>query len=173
MATEQKNLSEYSASDMPDATGWRVGIAVADWNPEITTALLRACHDTLTQSGVAEADIHIVRVPGSYELPLGARILDGRHSLDAIVCLGCVIKGETTHNEYINQSVANGLMQLSILRNKPFVFGLLTPNSIDQAQDRAGGKHGNKGVEAAVTALRMIALQKENNRSEKIIGFKS
>ncbi len=172
MATKRKNLSENHAAEMPDATGWKIGVVVADWNPGITTALHRACHDTLIQYGVAETDIHIARVPGSYELPMGARILDGRHSLDAIVCLGCVIRGETSHNEYINQSVANGLMQLSIMRNKPFVFGLLTPNNMEQAEDRAGGKHGNKGVEAAITALRMIALQKENNRSEKVIGFK-
>ncbi|MEM1120782.1 MAG: 6,7-dimethyl-8-ribityllumazine synthase, partial [Bacteroidota bacterium] len=109
--------------------------------------------------------------PGAFELPGGAAMLAGKHKLDAVICLGCVIKGETSHNEYINQSVGMGLTNLSIASGKPFIFGLLTPNNEQQALERAGGKHGNKGVEAAVTAIRMAALKQDLGEAKKRIGF--
>lgn len=147
------------------------GIVVAEWNAHITHALYEGCLATLLQHGAKPDHIHTVQVPGSFELPAGARILNGQKNLDAVICLGCVIKGETNHNEYINSAVAQGLVNLSIATGKPFVFGVLTPNDEQQALDRAGGKHGNKGVEAAVTAIRMAALKREFSEGKKKIGF--
>lgn len=172
MASALKNLSTYQPEDIPDSKELSIGIVVSDWNTEITHTLYQGCFDTLTKHGVLENNIHTVQVPGSFELPAGAKILASNKKLDAVVCLGCVIKGETTHNEYINQAVATGLTTLSVMTSKPFIFGLLTPNDEQQAKDRAGGKHGNKGIEAAVTALRMAHLKEEISNSPKGIGFK-
>ncbi len=172
MASALKNLSDYDESNIPDGSEMSIGIVVADWNKDITHALYEGCYDTLTKHGVAADKIKTLQVPGTFELPAGARILSGREKLDAVVCIGCVIQGETKHNEYINNSVAQGLVNLSIASGKPFVFGVLTPNDHEQAVDRAGGKYGNKGVEAAVTALRMGAIYKTGKVGSKgTIGF--
>ncbi|MEQ1744229.1 MAG: 6,7-dimethyl-8-ribityllumazine synthase [Saprospiraceae bacterium] len=171
MASALKNLSQYDAETVPSAAEMSFGIVVAEWNAHITHALYEGCYDTLVQHGAKPDNIHTVQVPGSFELPAGARILNGQKSLDALICLGCVIKGETNHNEYISQAVAQGLVTLSIASGKPFVFGVLTPNDEQQALDRAGGKHGNKGVEAAVTAIRMAALKRGGTEGKKKIGF--
>ncbi|MBL7774390.1 MAG: 6,7-dimethyl-8-ribityllumazine synthase [Saprospiraceae bacterium] len=171
MASALKNLSEYDAGNVPDASACSFGIVVAEWNAAITHALYEGCYDTLLQHGAKAENIHTIQVPGSFELPAGARLLHGRKNPDAVICLGCVIKGETNHNEYINQAVANGLVNLSIATGKPFIFGVLTPNDEVQALERAGGKHGNKGVEAAVTAIRMAALKRELTEPGKKIGF--
>lgn len=172
MASEHKNLSEYKPDQIPDGKLFKVGIVVAKWNSQITDQLLQGCKATLTEHGVPQEQIFVEYVPGSYELPLGASLVDQKHNPDAVICLGCVIKGSTSHNEYINQSVASSLMQLGLVRRKPFIFGVLTPNNQEQAEERAGGAHGNKGVEAAVTALEMIGLSKKLKESEKTIGFK-
>ncbi|MEL6655980.1 MAG: 6,7-dimethyl-8-ribityllumazine synthase [Bacteroidota bacterium] len=172
MASALKNLSQYDENNMPDAKDLIFGIVVADWNEKITHALYEGCYDTLLKHGVQADNIHTIQVPGSFELTVGARMLAGRHNCDAVICLGCVIKGETSHNEYINQAVAQGLTNLSLTSGRPFVFGLLTPNDEQQALDRAGGKYGNKGVEAAVTGLRMAALRQELKQAGKQrIGF--
>jgi 6,7-dimethyl-8-ribityllumazine synthase len=171
MASALKNLSEYNEQNIPDASGMRFGIVVAEWNAHITHALYEGCRETLLKHGALPENIHTIQVPGSFELPTGARIIAGKQNPDAVICLGCVIKGETTHNEYINQAVANGLVNLSLASGRPFIFGLLTPNDEQQALDRAGGKHGNKGVEAAVTAIRMAALKKEVVDGKRKIGF--
>ena len=173
MSSLHKNLSSYNESNIPDGAGLSFGIVVAEWNQEITHALFDGCVETLLKHGVEEENIHTVQVPGSFELPVGARMLASSKKLDAVICLGCVIKGETNHNEYINQSVATGLTNLSIGMGKPFIFGVLTPNTMEQAEDRAGGKYGNKGVEAAVTALRMAVLKKELGSNTQKIGFMS
>jgi 6,7-dimethyl-8-ribityllumazine synthase len=113
-----------------------------------------------------------ITVPGAFELPSGAKLLLSQLSLDAVVCIGCVIKGETKHDEYISQAVANGIMQLSLMSGKPVIFGVLTPLDMQQALDRAGGKYGNKGIEAAHTALQMIQLQADiKQKDKKGIGF--
>ncbi len=161
MASHLKNLSEFDAAQLPDASGMRIGIVVADWNAQITHALFEACLQTLLQQGVAEQNIHSLQVPGAYELPIAAQHLAEQYQPDAIIALGCVIKGETSHNEYINHAVSQGLMQLSLQYRKPFIFGLLTTNNLQQAKDRAGGKHGNKGTEAAITALKMMETLKK------------
>jgi len=173
MASALKNLSTYDDSNIPDAADLSFGIVVADWNRDITHALYEACLETLKKHGAKEENLHLAQVPGAFELPIGARILAGREKVDAVICLGCVIKGETQHDEYINNAVATGLMNLSITTGRLFIFGVLTPNTHEQAVDRAGGKHGNKGVEAAVTALRMAALRKEKPEGQKSIGFGS
>ncbi|HMO38955.1 MAG TPA: 6,7-dimethyl-8-ribityllumazine synthase [Saprospiraceae bacterium] len=170
MASALKNLSAYDESSLPSADGMRFGIVVAEWNARITHALYEGCYDTLLKHGAQASDIYTVQVPGSFELPAGARLLAGKQKLDAVICLGCVIKGETSHNEYINHAVATGLTNLSIASGQPFIFGVLTPDNEAQALDRAGGKHGNKGVEAATTAIRMAALKKELTDKTKI-GF--
>lgn len=173
MASALHNLSSYDASNVPDGSEKKIGIAVADWNAEITHALYQGCVETLLAHGVQEGHIYTVQVPGAFELPAAAKLMITQTKPDAVVCLGCVIKGDTSHNEYINHSVALGLQQLSITSSVPCIFGVLTPNNWEQAKERAGGIHGNKGVEAAVTALRMAAL-KENVKgiqSKKSIGF--
>ncbi|MFN0014422.1 MAG: 6,7-dimethyl-8-ribityllumazine synthase [Saprospiraceae bacterium] len=171
MASALKNLSKYDSESVPSAAEMSFGIVVAEWNAHITHALYEGCYDTLILHGAKSDNIHTVQVPGSFELPAGARILNGQKNLDAVICLGCVIKGETNHNEYISQAVAQGLVHLSLASGKPFVFGVLTPNDEQQALDRAGGKHGNKGVEAAVTAIRMAALKRGTTEGKKKIGF--
>ena len=171
MASALKNLSEYNEKNIPSAEDMKFGVVVADWNKEITHSLYEACVATLTKHGAIEENILTAQVPGAFELPIGARMLYAGKSPDAVICLGCVIKGETTHNEYINDSVASGLTNLSLTTGKPFIFGLLTPNNHQQAVDRAGGKHGNKGVEAAVTAIRMVALDREIGNAKSKIGF--
>lgn len=173
MASALKNLSEYDENSIPEAKDMIFGIVVAEWNAAITHALYEGCYDTLLKHGAKDENIHTMQVPGSFELPAGARILAGKHNPDVVICLGCVIKGETNHNEYINQAVANGLVNLSIASGKAFIFGVLTPNDEQQALDRAGGKHGNKGVEAAITAIRMAALKTEGKTGKRKIGFGS
>jgi len=137
------------------------GIVVSDYNDHITHALLDGCIRTLLKAGAKEKDIRVVHVPGAFELTSGAQMIATAQKPDAVICLGCVIKGETKHDEYINHAVANGITQLSLLIEKPVIFGLLTPNNLQQAKARAGGKHGNKGVEAAVTAIRMVTIKRK------------
>ncbi|MEM7104987.1 MAG: 6,7-dimethyl-8-ribityllumazine synthase [Bacteroidota bacterium] len=171
MASTLKNLSDYDENKVPSGADMKIGIVVSEWNSEITHALFEGCYDTLIKHGVNKDNIEIAHVPGSFELTAGARILAQSKSVDAVICIGCVIKGETSHNEYINMAVAQGLTNLSIASGKPFIFGLLTPNNMEQAKDRAGGKHGNKGVEAAITALRMADLKKSHSGTKSKIGF--
>lgn len=171
MASSLKNLSTYDAAELPSAAEMKFGIVVSDWNEEITHALYEGCIDTLLKHGANEDNIHVTQVPGAFELTAAARLLSGRLTLDAIVCLGCVIQGETKHNEYINNAVATGLTNLGIATGVPAIYGVLTPNNVQQAKDRSGGKLGNKGVEAAVTAIRMASLKKEFTKSAQKMGF--
>ncbi len=171
MASALKNLSSYEENSVPNGSEFHIGVVVADWNAHITHALYEACFDTLTQHGVSENNIKTVQVPGAFELPTAAKMLLNSKQFDAVICLGCVIKGETKHDDYINNAVANGLTTLGVISGKPVIFGVLTPNDEQQALDRAGGKHGNKGVEAAVTALRMADLQKSLKTTKSSIGF--
>ena len=171
MVSALKNLSDYDESNVPSAEGLSFGIVVSEWNAKVTHALYEGCYDTLIRHGAKEEKIHLLQVPGSFELTVGAKMLADEHKVDAVICLGCVIKGETKHNEYINQAVATGLTSLSMFYSRPFVFGVLTPDTEEQALDRAGGKHGNKGVEAAVTAIRMANLKKAMKGGKPKIGF--
>ncbi len=158
MASSAQNLSEFDAETIDDASPFSFGLVTAAWNQPITAKLKEGCLKTLLDLGASEGNIHELIVPGSFELVAGAQLIAQQHAVDAIICIGCIIKGETKHDEYISQAVANGLMDLTITYKKPFIFGVLTPNSMEQAHARAGGEHGNKGVEAAVTAVKMAAL---------------
>jgi 6,7-dimethyl-8-ribityllumazine synthase len=155
------NLSVYDPESVPDAGNMRFGIVVSDWNREITWSLLEGAVTTLKKHGAVEKDIVVKHVPGSFELTLGAQLLAEYDDLDAVICLGCVIQGETPHFTYICQGVTQGITQLNLEYNIPFIFGVLTTITQQQAVDRAGGKHGNKGNEAAVTAIKMAALLNE------------
>jgi 6,7-dimethyl-8-ribityllumazine synthase len=158
------NLSHYDPDSVPDAGKMRFGIVVSDWNREVTWSLLDGAVSTLKKHGTEERNIVVKHVPGSFELTLGAQFLAEYDDLDAVICLGCVIQGETPHFSYICQGVTQGITQLNMEYNIPFIFGVLTTNSQQQAIDRAGGKHGNKGDEAAVTAIKMAALQQDMER---------
>jgi len=155
------NLSAYDPDSVPDARNMRFGIVVSDWNRDVTSALLDGAVNTLKKHGTAEENIVVKHVPGSFELTLGAQWLAEYDDLDGVICIGCVIQGETPHFTYICQSVTQGITQLNLDYNIPFIFGVLTTSNLQQALERAGGKHGNKGKEAAVTAIKMAALQRE------------
>lgn len=153
------NLSDYDPDSVPDASKMRFGIVVSDWNREVTWSLLDGAAATLKKHGASDKNIVIKHVPGSFELTLGAQFLAEYDDMDAVICLGCVIQGETPHFTYICQGVTQGITQLNMEYNIPIIFGVLTTLTQQQAVDRAGGIHGNKGDEAAVTAIKMAALQ--------------
>jgi 6,7-dimethyl-8-ribityllumazine synthase len=155
------DLSAYDPELVPDASEMRFGIVVSDWNKEITWSLLNGALKTLKKHGATKKNIVVKHVPGSFELTLGAQFLAEYDDLDAVICLGCVIQGETPHFTYICQGVTQGITQLNLEYNIPFIFGVLTTNNQQQAIERSGGKHGNKGDEAAVTAIKMASLQRE------------
>ena len=155
------NLSDYDSGRVPSAGEMRFGIVVSDWNSEITLALLNSVINTLKKHEVSDSNIIVRHVPGSFELPLGAQFIAEYEDVDAVICLGCVIQGETPHFTYICQGVTQGIAQLNLEYNIPFIFGVLTTENQKQALDRAGGKHGNKGDEAAITAIKMAALQRQ------------
>jgi len=155
------NLSAYDPETVPDARKMRFGIVVADWNHEVTNALLDGATTTLKMHGATEKNIVVRHVPGSFELTLGAQFLAEYDDLDAVICLGCIIQGETPHFNYLCQGVTQGITQLNLEYNIPFIFGVLTTLNLDQALERAGGRLGNKGAEAAITAIKMAALQRE------------
>jgi 6,7-dimethyl-8-ribityllumazine synthase len=170
MSSANQNLSS-TANHKIDGSSYNIGIVVSQWNNDITNELLKGCIDTLIENGVIMENIHTIEVPGAFELPVGAKMLAGKEKFNAIICIGCVIKGDTKHDEYINNAVASGIMTLSIVSGKPIIFGVLTPNDHQQALDRAGGKYGNKGIEAAMTALKMAELASSLKESKKGIGF--
>ncbi len=160
METILNNLSAFDPAEIPPVNGMKIGIVVSEWNREITQALLEGTTKTLTRLGISEENIQVHYVPGAFELPLGAQFIAEYLKPDAVICLGCVIQGETRHFDYICQGVTQGITDLNLKYNLPFIFGVLTTDTLEQAKDRAGGKHGNKGDEAAVTALKMAHLKK-------------
>jgi 6,7-dimethyl-8-ribityllumazine synthase len=153
------NLSEYDPLSVADATKMRFGIIVADWNKDITFSLLEGCVKTLKKHGASDENIIVRHVPGSFELTSGAKMSAECDNPDAIICLGCVIQGETPHFTYICQGVTHGITELNLRYKIPFIFGVLTTFSHEQAFDRAGGRLGNKGDEAAISAIKMAALK--------------
>jgi 6,7-dimethyl-8-ribityllumazine synthase len=160
MATQLKNLSDFSNTVVPPAVDYRFGIVAAEWNAEITNALYTGAYQSLVANGAKEENIFTYAVPGSFELTSGADLLLKNLQLDAVICLGCVIQGETRHFDFICNAVANGISNVAIKYSKPVIFGVLTTDNQQQAIDRAGGKHGNKGDEAAITAIKMAHLAK-------------
>jgi 6,7-dimethyl-8-ribityllumazine synthase len=161
MADKKKNLSDYDLNSIPDAQDMTFAILVSEWNHEITFALRDGAIATLKKHGVLEEGITIKYVPGSFELPLAAKLAAENLYVDAVICLGCVIQGETRHFEFINNAVANGITNVGLQTDTPVIFGVLTPDNWEQAKDRAGGKHGNKGDEAAISAIKMVALKQD------------
>jgi 6,7-dimethyl-8-ribityllumazine synthase len=159
MSSADNNLSKTQGSDVPDASGYKVGIVWAEWNSEITLPMKDAAYKTLVAHGISNDDVIVKAVPGSFELTLGAQWMAENTDVDAVICIGCVIQGETRHFDFICNAVANGLTQLNIEHSMPFIFGVLTPDNMQQALDRAGGRYGNKGDEAAITAIKMLALE--------------
>jgi len=157
MAT--KDLSLYDINNVPSAENMKFGIVVAEWNFKITSALANGAVETLKRHGAQDDNIIVKYVPGTFELTLGGQFFAEHENVDAVILLGCVIQGETRHFDYICDGVTKGTVDLNLKYNKPFIFGVLTTDNEQQALDRAGGKHGNKGDEAAVTAIKMVQLK--------------
>lgn len=160
MATANTNLSKYDISTIPNGADFRIGIVVSEWNSSITFNLLKGAKETLLKHGVKEDNIFVHLTPGSFELPLGAQFLLENSNIDGVIALGSVIQGETKHFDFVCNGVAQGVKDVSLKYNKPVIFGVLTDNTMQQAEDRSGGRHGNKGIECAVACLKMIKLQK-------------
>ena len=163
MATANQNLSDYNPDSVPSARGMRFAIVVSEWNRDVTLALLEGARTTLIRHEADPEHIEVEFVPGSFELTSGAKTVAETHNFDAVICIGCVVRGETPHFDYICQGVTYGITRLNIEFDIPFIFGVLTTESQQQALDRAGGKYGNKGDEAAVTAIKMVALKRKSS----------
>ena len=161
MASNLKNLSDYNKKTIPFAEDMLIGVIASSWNTEITDALYNGAINTLIENGIKKCNIITKYVPGSFELPLGAQLLIENTDVDAVICLGSVIQGETRHFEFICNTVAQNINKVSLDYSIPVIFGVLTTDNIQQAKDRSGGKLGNKGIEAAITALKMIQLADE------------
>ncbi|MBS1646813.1 MAG: 6,7-dimethyl-8-ribityllumazine synthase [Bacteroidetes bacterium] len=166
MASRLKNLSKTEGA-IPSAKNMKFALVYAEWNSEVTNALKEGAIKTLLKYGAHKKNIFIHAVPGSFELTLGGQYAALYTKADAVICLGCVIQGETRHFDFICDAVSNGITELNIKYNKPFVFGVLTTQNQKQALDRAGGKHGNKGDEAAVTAIKMVHLKNILSKKKK------
>jgi 6,7-dimethyl-8-ribityllumazine synthase len=158
MATSLKSLSDHSSKNITDIISKTFGIIVSEWNEEVTEALYSGALQTLLSHGAKKENIIRKNVPGSFELSLASQWMAQDENIDAVICLGCVIQGETKHFDFICDAVAHGITNVSLKYNKPVIFGVLTPNTQQQALDRAGGKHGNKGDEAAITAIKMLGF---------------
>ncbi len=159
MATDGKNLSHYEEESIPDASKMVIAIVVSEWNRSITDNLKDGAYQTLIQRGINPENIIVSYVPGSFELSLGASLLlEFNANIDGVICLGSVIQGETRHFDFVCQATANGIKDVALKYNKAVIFGVLTDNTMQQAIDRSGGKHGNKGIECAIAAIKMVAI---------------
>ena len=158
MATENKNLSVYDKSKIPNAKSLRFGIVVSEWNHNITEALYKGAEEALLDCGALQENIIRWDVPGSFELTFGCKKLLTTENVDAVIAIGSVIRGETSHFDFVCSATAEGIKDLNITFDTPVIFCVLTDNTLQQAQDRSGGKHGNKGTEAAIAAIQMAVL---------------
>ena len=156
MATIYHNLSAYDTDRVPSAEQMKFGIVVSEWNQHITGALLKGAVETLKKHGAKDENILIKTVPGSFELPFGAGQFIKQTDVNAVIALGCVIKGDTPHFDYVCMGATQGITQLNVTTDVPVIYGLITTNNLEQAEDRSGGKLGNKGDECAITAIKMI-----------------
>jgi 6,7-dimethyl-8-ribityllumazine synthase len=157
MATANRNLSDYKKEDIPNGADYKVGIVVSEWNDQITSNLLKGAKQTLLENGVLEQNIFIQNVPGAFELPLGTQYFLEKGEVDGLIAIGVVIQGETKHFDFVCSGTTQGIMDVMLKYNKPIAFCVLTDNNIQQSIDRSGGKHGNKGIEAAIACLKMIS----------------
>ena len=160
MATENKNLSHYDKATIPNAKNFRFGIVVSEWNDTITERLFQGAYDTLLEQNVAPENIIRWNVPGSFELIYGCKKMQ-EQSVDAVIAIGSVIQGETKHFDFVCEAVSQGIKDLNVVHAVPVIFCVLTDNTIQQGMDRSGGKHGNKGTEAAIVAIKMAFLSKQ------------
>ena len=161
MATENKNLSNYDKNTIPNAKDFRFGIVVSEWNEQVTEGLFNGAYTALTDCGALHENIVRWNVPGSFELIFGAKQMHEKLQLDAVIVIGCVIKGETMHFEFVCEGVTQGIKDLNLKYTIPTIFCVLTDNTMQQSIDRSGGKHGNKGIEAAIAAIKMVELNKK------------
>lgn len=161
MATDNKNLSSYDKNTIPNTSGLRFGIVVSEWNKQITEGLYNGAFEALTDNGIAENDIIRWDVPGSFELIYGCKKMIETQKVDAVIAIGCVIQGETKHFDFVCEGVTQGIKDLNIQKDIPTIFCVLTDNTLQQSIDRSGGKHGNKGTEAGITAIKMADLRRK------------
>lgn len=159
MATEYRNLSEYNRDFVPNGADFKIGIVVSEWNENITLNLLKGAKEALLENGVKEENIIVRFAPGTYELPLASQFLLEHAGVDGVVAIGSVVQGETKHFDFVCEGAAQGIKDVNLKYNKPVAFCVLTDNTMQQAIDRSGGKHGNKGIECAVACLKMVGLQ--------------
>ncbi|MCW4470449.1 6,7-dimethyl-8-ribityllumazine synthase [Flavobacterium sp. MFBS3-15] len=161
MATINKNLSDYDKTTVPNAKGFRFGIVVSEWNENITGGLYKGAVEALLENGAGEDDIITWQVPGSFELIYGCKRMIDTRQVDAVIAIGSVIQGETKHFDFVCEAVSQGIKDLNVLTDVPVIFCVLTDNTMQQAIDRSGGIHGNKGTEAAIVGIRMANLRRE------------
>ncbi len=161
MATVNKNLSEYNSQKIPNADSFRFGIVVSEWNENITENLLKGALEALKDNGAKEENILVWHVPGSYELIYGSNQMVKTQNVDAVLAIGSVIQGETKHFDFVCEAVSQGIKDININTDTPAIFCVLTDNNKQQAIDRSGGKHGNKGIECAIAAIQMANLKKK------------
>jgi 6,7-dimethyl-8-ribityllumazine synthase len=159
MATANKNLSEYDKTTIPNAKNFRFGIVVSEWNDTITEGLYNGAYDALIDCGVKHENIVRWDVPGSFELIYGSKKMQ-EHRVNAVIAIGCVIQGETKHFDFVCEGVTQGIKDLNVLHDTPVIFCVLTDNTLEQSLARSGGKHGNKGTEAAIAAIKMAELRR-------------
>ena len=161
MATKNQNLSDYDKNTIPNAKDFRFGIVVSEWNSNITQAMFKGAYDTLIAHGALSKNIVHWQVPGSFELIYGCKKMQSQN-VDAIIAIGSVIQGETKHFDFVCEAVSQGIKDLNVKGDIPVIFCVLTDNTMQQALDRSGGKHGNKGVEAAIAGIKMAALRENS-----------
>ncbi|MEO0311795.1 MAG: 6,7-dimethyl-8-ribityllumazine synthase [Bacteroidota bacterium] len=168
MSSITKSLSEVHVPLLEAAGQHEIAIITSAWNSKFTHAMREACKEVLLKSGIRPNNLHLYDVAGSYELIAASDLVyANQSSLSVVIAIGCIIQGETRHFNFISDAVANGLVGVGIKYGKPVIFGVLTTDTNQQAEDRAGGQHGNKGIEAAATALQMLALQEKLEKQKK------
>ncbi len=158
MKSNHKSILKIEPNNFPDLVNYKIGIVVSEWNIDITSNLLKGAEEKLIELGVKSENILISWVPGSFELVYGCKVLS-KKNIDAVIAVGCVIKGETDHYDFICSSVSNGLMQLNISGSTPVIFCVLTDHKKSQSIARSDGEHGNKGAEAAIAAIKMASFK--------------
>ncbi len=161
MATANKNLSNYDKNTIPNAKDFRFGIVVSEWNDQVTEGLYSGAEAALLDCGALESNLVRWNVPGSFELIYGAKKMIETQNVDVVIVIGCVIKGETMHFEFVCEGVTQGIKDLNVQTDVPVIFCVLTDNNEQQSLDRSGGVHGNKGTEAAIAAIKMAELRKK------------
>lgn len=170
MSSQDKSLSDLNYPTDAESSDLRIALICSEWNKDITERMLKGALEALERMQVSDKNIRVVHVPGSFELPLGAQIFieETEPSPNAVICLGCVIRGETSHFEYVSSTVAQGIKDVGLKYNIPVIFGVLTDDNKEQSLARSGGALGNKGEEAAVTAVRMALLQRKLLRNKPV-----